>query len=229
MFSHIVSCWCTPKPPLRDGSPGGLWFVWDGRSVNSTIKTDSFLIPRVEDLIERIVRLKDEVNTKGITEMWISTLDLRTSFWQLNLDEASRPLTSFRTTPDTYQWTCVPMGLLTARLLTKSTRFSWYGCWNVWMCIIWKCRLPSVISFTMRHHFLDLSFGLMTYFLRIPKFRLLRIGHPSPTFEVYVHSCLCVLIIVNTFGDFLRLLFLWRTCSWMVGDVLLLIQMFLLS
>ncbi len=71
-------------------------------------------MPRVEDLIERIARLKHEANTKGITEMWISTLDLRTSFWQLTLDEASRPLTSFSTTAGTYQWTCVPMGLLTA-------------------------------------------------------------------------------------------------------------------
>jgi hypothetical protein len=103
-----------PKPPLRDGSPGGLRFVWDGRSVNRAIKADSFLIPRVEDLIERIARLKHEANAKGITEMWISTLDLRTSFWQLTLDEASRPLTSFSTTAGTYQWTCVPMGLLTA-------------------------------------------------------------------------------------------------------------------
>ena len=65
---------------LRDGSPGGLRFVWDGRSVNRAIKADSFLIPRVEDLIERIARLKHEANAKGITEMWISTLDLRTSF-----------------------------------------------------------------------------------------------------------------------------------------------------
>jgi hypothetical protein len=45
-----------PKPPLRDGSPDGLRFVWDGRSVNHAIKADSFLIPRVEDLIERITR-----------------------------------------------------------------------------------------------------------------------------------------------------------------------------
>jgi hypothetical protein len=45
------------KPPLRDGSPGGLRFVWDGRSVNRAIKADSFLIPRVVDLIERIARL----------------------------------------------------------------------------------------------------------------------------------------------------------------------------
>jgi hypothetical protein len=69
-----------PKPPLRDGSPGGIRFVWDGRLVNRDIKVDSLLIPRVEDLIERISRLKHETNAKGITEMWISTLDLRTSF-----------------------------------------------------------------------------------------------------------------------------------------------------
>jgi hypothetical protein len=68
------------KPSLRDGSPGGLRFVWDGRSVNRAIKTDSSLIPRVEDLIERIARLKNEANTKGCLEMWISSLDLRTSF-----------------------------------------------------------------------------------------------------------------------------------------------------
>jgi hypothetical protein len=49
-----------PKTLLCDGSPGGLRFVWDGRPVNRDIKADSFLIPRVEDLIP---------------------LDLRTSFF----------------------------------------------------------------------------------------------------------------------------------------------------
>jgi hypothetical protein len=111
-----------PKPPLRDGSPGGLRFVWDGRSVNRTIKTDSFLIPRVEDLIERITRMKHESNAKGCSEMWISTLDLRTSFWQLTLDEDSRPLTYFSTTTGTHMWTCVPMGLLTA-----SQEMQWFA------------------------------------------------------------------------------------------------------
>ncbi len=103
-----------PKPPLCDGSPSGFRFVWDGRSVNRDIKTDSFFIPRVEDLIERITHLKHEANAKGTTQMWISILDLRTSFWQLTLNESSRNLTSFSTTSDTYQWTCVSMGLLTA-------------------------------------------------------------------------------------------------------------------
>ncbi len=40
----------------------------------------------------------------------------------------------------------------------------------------------------MWHHFLDTSFRLMAFLLGIPKFRLLRIGHPSPTFE----SCIRV-------------------------------------
>ncbi len=102
-----------PKPSLRDGSPGGLRFVWDGRSVNRTIKTDSSLIPRVEDLIERVARLKHEANAEGCLEMWICTLDLRTSFWQLTLDEDSRPLISFSTPAGTYMGT-FPMGLLTA-------------------------------------------------------------------------------------------------------------------
>jgi hypothetical protein len=102
-----------PKPPLRDGSPGGLRFVWDGRSVNRAIETDSFRIPQVEDLIERITRLKHEANVKGCLEMWISTLDLCTSFCQLTLDEDSRPLTSFSTPVGTYMGTCVPMDLLT--------------------------------------------------------------------------------------------------------------------
>jgi hypothetical protein len=82
--------------------------------VNRAIKTDSFIVPRVKDLIERIARLKHETNAKGCSEMWISTLDLRTSFCQLTLDEDSRPLTSFSTTVGTYMLTCVPMGLLTA-------------------------------------------------------------------------------------------------------------------
>jgi hypothetical protein len=102
-----------PKPLLRNGSPGGLRFVWDGRSVNRAIKTDSFLIPRVEDLIEGIARLKHGANSNGCLEMWIPTLDLRTSFWQLTLNEDCRPLISFNTPAGTYMGTCVLLGLLT--------------------------------------------------------------------------------------------------------------------
>ena len=101
-----------PKPPKKDGSPGGWRFVWDGRSVNKAIESDAYLIPRVEDLIDRIARVKHEAARKGITEMWISTIDLRTSFWQLKLHEDSRPLMAFSTSAGTFEWTVLPMGLL---------------------------------------------------------------------------------------------------------------------
>ena len=54
--------------------------------------------------------------------MWISTLNLRTSFWQLMLDEDSRPLTSFSCTSGQFQWICMPMGLLVSS--AEMQRFS---------------------------------------------------------------------------------------------------------
>ena len=101
-----------PKPDRPDGTSGGLRFVWDGRSINKALESDSFLIPRVEDLIDRVGRLRTEALKAGKSEIWISTIDLRTSFWQLLLDEESRPLTAFSTAVGQYQWVALPMGCL---------------------------------------------------------------------------------------------------------------------
>ena len=84
-----------PKPPRPDGSYAGLRFVFDGRSINRALQFDSHMIPRVEELIDRIAVLKHEAERAGKTEMIISTLDQKKSFWQLALDKESRPLTSF--------------------------------------------------------------------------------------------------------------------------------------
>jgi hypothetical protein len=43
-----------PKPDNKDGAKGGQRLVWDGRSVNNAIEFDAFMIPRVEDLMDRI-------------------------------------------------------------------------------------------------------------------------------------------------------------------------------
>ena len=86
-----------PKPPRKDGSSAGLRFVWDGRGVNAALESVSYLIPRAEDLIDRVARLKFEANKAGYHRMFLSTIDLRTSFWQLSLDEESRDLTAFST------------------------------------------------------------------------------------------------------------------------------------
>ena len=103
-----------PKPPRKDGSYAGLRFVWDGRGVNSALESNSYLIPRIEDLIDRVARLKMEANKAGCHVMHMSTIDLRTSFWQLSLDEDSRDLTAFSTSVGQFRWTVLPMGMLTS-------------------------------------------------------------------------------------------------------------------
>jgi hypothetical protein len=92
-----------PKPRRPDGSHAGMRLVWDGRGVNRVIESDSFLMPRVEDLIDRIARCKFEAERAGYKNMILSGLDQRTSFWQLSLDEASRPFTVFSTSVGQYQ------------------------------------------------------------------------------------------------------------------------------
>jgi hypothetical protein len=111
-----------PNPDNKDGTKGGMRLVWDGRSVNNAIEFDAYMIPRVEDLMDRIGLLKHLTSQHVKDEMWISTLDLSTSFCQLMLDEDSRPLTSFSCTSGQFQWICMPMGLLVSSV--EMERFS---------------------------------------------------------------------------------------------------------
>ena len=103
-----------PKPARPDGSYAGLRLVWDGRTLNSALESDSYLIPRVEELIDRIARLKYEAEKDGVKGMIFSGLDQKTSFWQIALDDDSKPLTAFSTSVGQYHWTCLPMGCLTS-------------------------------------------------------------------------------------------------------------------
>ena len=82
--------------------------------MNSALESVSYLIPRIEDLIDRVARLKFEANKAGHDRMYMSTIDLRTSFWQLSLDEDSRDLTAFSTSVGQFRWTVLPMGMLTS-------------------------------------------------------------------------------------------------------------------
>ena len=58
-----------PKPPRPDGSYAGLRFVFDGRSINRAIVFDSHMIPRVEEIIDRIAILKFEAERAGKKRM----------------------------------------------------------------------------------------------------------------------------------------------------------------
>jgi len=97
-------------------SDGTLRFCPDMRFVNSLIRNDNFPLPLVMELIERVGRKIMEEKARYASEpnarLWISLLDLAKSFWQLELNEASRKYTCFITKFGKFQYRRIPFGLV---------------------------------------------------------------------------------------------------------------------
>lgn len=74
--------------------------VVDFRKLNDKIVNDKFPLTRLEDILDKLGRAK-----------WFSTLDMTSSFHQIELHEDSRPLTAFSTTNGYYQFKRLPFGL----------------------------------------------------------------------------------------------------------------------
>lgn len=74
--------------------------VVDFRQLNKKIVNDKFPLTRLEDVLNRLGRAK-----------YFSTLDMTSSFHQINLDEDSRNLTAFSTSNGHYQFKRLPFGL----------------------------------------------------------------------------------------------------------------------
>lgn len=63
-------------------------------------KTDSYPMPRIDDLIDRLGRAK-----------YISTIDLTKGYWQVPLTEESKSKTTFATPYRLFQFNVMPFGL----------------------------------------------------------------------------------------------------------------------
>ena len=74
--------------------------VVDFRQLNKKIVNDKFPLTRLEDVLDRIGRAK-----------YFSTLDMTSSFHQINLDKNSRPPTAFSTPNGHYHFKRLPFGL----------------------------------------------------------------------------------------------------------------------
>lgn len=72
----------------------------DFRKLNAQSRFDAYPMPRIDDLLERIGQAK-----------YITTLDLCKGYWQVPLEEASRPYTAFRTPLGLVHFTVLPFGL----------------------------------------------------------------------------------------------------------------------
>ncbi len=85
--------------------------VIDCRELNKKTIPDRLPLPVISDV--RVLR------SLGTTNKLFSTIDIKSAFWQIELDEASRPLTTFSTSTGHYQFRRMPFGLSNSPLTYK--------------------------------------------------------------------------------------------------------------
>ncbi|KAI2644823.1 Transposon Ty3-I Gag-Pol polyprotein [Labeo rohita] len=93
------SAWSSPivMVPKPDGT---LRFCNDFRRLNQVSEFDGYLMPRVDELLERLGRAR-----------FISTLDLTKGYWQVPLTKTAKEKTAFSTPSGHWQYRTVPFGL----------------------------------------------------------------------------------------------------------------------
>ncbi|KAJ1169201.1 hypothetical protein NDU88_001107 [Pleurodeles waltl] len=93
------SPWCSPVVlvPKPDGS---IRFCIDFRRVNSISQFDTYPLPRIDELLERLGKAK-----------YMSTLDLTKGYWQIPLGPEDKEKTAFATPSGLYHFKVLPFGL----------------------------------------------------------------------------------------------------------------------
>lgn len=80
---------------------GKLRFCIDFRKPNESTIVWKYPLPRIDDMID---------NMRG--RKYFTCLDLASGYWQIEMEEDSRPLTAFRTRDGQYQFRRMPFGLV---------------------------------------------------------------------------------------------------------------------
>ena len=127
-----ASPWASPIV-LVCKKDGGLWFCIDLRKLNNKTIKDVQSLPRIEDSLDCL---------DGST---IFSLDLPSGYWQVELTEASRPLTAFTVGPLAfYECVRMPFGLTNAPATFQHLMESCLGD----MCLKWcMIYLDDIIIF----------------------------------------------------------------------------------
>ncbi len=102
VISPSASPWASPVVLVRK-KDGTLRFCIDYRELNSVTKTDTFPLPRNDDMLDQLNKAK-----------FFSTLDLASGYWQVQVHPQSKEKTAFVTHRGLYQFNVMPFGLKNA-------------------------------------------------------------------------------------------------------------------
>ena len=99
IIEPTCSEWASPivVVPKRNGE---LRLCVDYRRLNSVSQVDSYLMPRIDELIDRVGKAN-----------FITTLDLTTGYWQIPMADKDKCKTAFVTPFGSFQFTVMPFGL----------------------------------------------------------------------------------------------------------------------
>ena len=128
------SPWASPVVLVRK-KDGSLRFCIDLRKLNARTVKDAYSIPRIEDAL-------DSLNGACI----FTSLDLKSGYWQVELDDKSIPLTAFTVGPlGFYECVRMPFGLTNAPATFQRLMESCLGDLHLNWCIIY---LDDIIIFS---------------------------------------------------------------------------------
>jgi len=96
------SPWISPAVLVKK-KDGSLRFCVDYRKLNAVTVKDSYPLPRIDDILSQL---------SG--NIWFSTLDLKSGYWQIKIRPEDREKTAFSIGSGLWQFTVMPFGLCNA-------------------------------------------------------------------------------------------------------------------